>query len=56
MLKSIRDFINKIKEINRRYATPRIKMTKWTKFALFMLRVYLVFLIAILLYKFITLL
>ena len=46
----------KISEINRKYATPRVKMTRMVKVALFMLRLYLLLLVAILFYKFITLL
>jgi hypothetical protein len=45
----------KIREINRKYAKPRIKMTKAVKFALLMLRLYLLFLVGLLFYKFITL-
>jgi hypothetical protein len=42
----------KITEINRKYATPQIKMTPQVKMALLMLRLYLLFLVAILAYKF----
>jgi hypothetical protein len=45
----------KIIEINKKYATPRIKMTPWVRFSLLMLRLYLVFLLVVLIYKFITL-
>ena len=50
------NFRNKISEINRRYATPRVQMTPMVKVALLFLRFYLIFLVGILLYKFITLL
>jgi len=43
-----------IREINTRYKTPRIKMTKGVKIALFILRVYLFVLVALLFYKFFT--
>ena len=46
----------KIREINRKYATPRIKMTKTSKMVLLMLRLYLLLLVGILFYKFCTLL
>jgi hypothetical protein len=44
----------KIKEINRRYATPRVKMTKGVKMALLLLRLYLILLVGILILKFIV--
>jgi len=44
-----------VKEINKRYKKPRIKMTKSTSLALLMLRLYLFALIALMLFKFITL-
>jgi hypothetical protein len=43
-----------IREINRKYAKPRIKMTKWVKIALLGIRLYLIVLVIILVYKFIT--
>ncbi len=43
----------KIAEINKRYATPRLGVKKSTAFALLMLRLYLLFLVALLIYKFI---
>jgi hypothetical protein len=50
MFKGLTDTVN---EINTRYKTPRIKMTKGVTFALLILRVYLFILLALLLYKFI---
>jgi hypothetical protein len=44
----------KITEINRKYRTPRIAMTRMTRIALLLLRIYLLFLVAILFYKFFT--
>jgi len=56
----IRDFFNnnyaKIQEINKKYSAPNIEMSKWVKSALLILRLYLIFLVSLLLYKFITLL
>jgi hypothetical protein len=43
-------------KINRRYATPRIKMTPMVRFALLTLRLYLLLLVGLLVYKFVTLL
>ena len=44
----------RITEINRKYATPRIKMTPMVRLILLLLRIYLLLLVAILVYKFIT--
>jgi hypothetical protein len=56
----IRLFINnnyaKIREINRKYAHPNVKMSPLVKLSLLFLRLYLIFLVALLIYKFITLL
>ncbi len=49
-------FFDRILEINRRYAKPRITMTPFAKLSLFFLRVYLLLLMGILFYKFFTLL
>ena len=46
----------KIREINRKYAKPRIHMTRMVKLVLLMLRLYLLLLVGILFYKFYTLL
>jgi hypothetical protein len=43
-----------ITRINRRYATPKIKLSKGAKFALLFLRLYLIFLVVLLGYKFWT--
>jgi hypothetical protein len=45
----------KIREINEKYATPNIEMSKGVKLSLLSLRLYLIFLVVLLLYKFITL-
>jgi hypothetical protein len=41
-----------IGDINRKYAKPRIKMTRSVKLALLFLRLYLIFLVLVLAYKF----
>ena len=48
--------VAKIREINRRYATPRIKLSRWVRLALLALRLYLIMLVILLAYKFFTLL
>ena len=45
-----------IREINRKYSKPRIKITRGVAISLFLLRIYLLFLVALLFYKFFTLL
>jgi hypothetical protein len=55
MIRFIKNWFDKIKEINRKYSTPRIKMTRAVKIALFMLRLYLIILVLILVYKFLIL-
>jgi len=56
----IKNFFNhsyaKIREINKKYETPSIEMSKWVKFSLLLLRLYLFTLIGLMLYKFISLL
>jgi hypothetical protein len=44
-----------IRQINKKYSTPRIKTTPMVKIALLMLRIYLILLVLILIYKFYTL-
>jgi hypothetical protein len=53
---AMRGWTDKITEINQKYATPRIKMSRGVKIALLFLRVYLVLLVVLLGYKFWTLL
>jgi hypothetical protein len=51
----LRESIEKIREINRRYSKPRIRMSRTVRFALLMLRLYLLILVILLAYKFMTL-
>jgi hypothetical protein len=51
-----RENFSVIREINKKYATPRVKMTKLVSTSMFLLRLYLLFLVAILFYKFWTML
>ena len=47
-------WIPKIKEINKKYSQPRLKMTPLVKVSLIVLRLYLIGLVIILIYKFYT--
>ena len=46
---------HRIVEINQKYAKPKIKMTRLVSVCLLFLRLYLLFLVGLLVYKFITL-
>ena len=48
--------LSTVRSINRKYAQPQIKMTPMVKFSLLSLRLYLIFLVGIPVYKFITML
>lgn len=50
----IRRMVEKIHEINHKYAKPRIKMSRAVKFSLLALRLYLIFLVGLLLFRLIT--
>ncbi len=50
----ISESTGKIRSINQKYATPKIKLTGGAKFALLFLRFYLIFLVVLLAYKFWT--
>jgi hypothetical protein len=54
VLDGVRDLVEAIREINRKYKTPRIKMTRMVSVSLLMLRIYLIAMLLLLLYKFIT--
>ena len=49
-----RSFHEAIREINEKYKTPRIKMTRMVGFWLLLLRLYLIGMLLLLLYKFIS--
>jgi hypothetical protein len=53
---SIAGHVEKIREVNRRYARPRINMSKAVRVSLLTLRIYLFVLVGLLAYKFITVL
>ncbi len=47
--------IHKVREINRKYAKPRIKLSRGVKISLLILRIYLIVIVLMLLYRLITL-
>lgn len=56
MRASLKRLFRKIGEINLRYREPRIAMSPGVKAALLFLRIYLLFLVCLMVYKFILLL
>jgi hypothetical protein len=56
MTGSFKNFTRKIAEINQRFSEPQIEMSSGVKFALLALRIYLLFLVSLMVYKFILLL
>lgn len=56
MLGILKNFAQKIHEINQRYSKPHIEMSRGVKMSLIALRIYLLFLVSLMVYKFITLL
>lgn len=52
---ALSDQIARIHAINRRYATPRIAMSRAVRYSLLALRIYLLLLLVLLAYKFVTL-
>lgn len=56
MRASLKRLLRKIGEINQRYREPRIEMSRGVRAALEFLRVYLLFLVCLIAYKFILLL
>jgi hypothetical protein len=53
---TIAGHVEKIRQVNRRYARPRIKMSRAVRVSLLTLRIYLFILVGLLVYKFITVL
>lgn len=54
VLDVFRDLFRGIRGINEKYKTPEIQMTPMVRFSLLLLRIYLLTMIGILLFKFIT--
>ncbi len=55
MLKVVRRQVDKIREINRRYSKPRIEMSPAVRLSLLLLRGYLIFLVGLMIFRFVTL-
>jgi hypothetical protein len=56
MRASLKRLFHKIEEINHRYREPRIAMSRRVKAGLLFLRIYLLLLVCLMVYKFILLL
>jgi hypothetical protein len=54
IIDAFRDFGQAIHEINEKYRTPRIKTTRMVSMSLLMLRIYLIGMLLLLVYKFIS--
>ncbi len=54
ILDTLKDLAQAIRDINEKYKTPRIKTTPMVSTSLLMLRLYLIAMLLLLLYKFIT--
>ena len=54
ILDGFRDFFQAIRNINKKYKTPRIKTTRMVSLSLLLLRIYLIAMLGLLFYKFIT--
>ncbi len=50
------DQVKQVRAINRRYAKPRLTMSPAVRWALLCLRIYLLLLVGLLVYKFVTVL
>jgi hypothetical protein len=53
-MRTLKQFINKIREINLRYAKPQVEMSRAVSFSLTVLRIYLFLLVLLMIYKFVT--
>jgi len=53
MMRSVARVVRKFRSINARYRTPRIRMSPAVRTSLLVLRIYLVLLVGLLLYKFV---
>jgi len=56
MTNTFKNFVLKIREINERYSKPHIEMSLGVRISLIALRIYLLLLVSLMVYKFITLL
>jgi len=53
MPSALGNMVAKVREINQRYKEPKVKLTRWTRAILLTLRLYLLFLVGILVYAFV---
>ena len=53
-MRLLRNLLDKVGEINARYRQPRIEVSAAVRLALMALRVYLLALVALLIYRFVT--
>ncbi len=56
MPSSLQRFTAKIREINQRYSKPHIEMSRGVRISLLALRIYLLLLVTLIVYKFVTIL
>ena len=56
MASSISRLVRKIREINHRYSKPHIEMSRGVRLSLMALRVYLLLLVGLIVYKFVLIL
>jgi hypothetical protein len=56
MSSSLHRFAAKIREINHRYSKPHIEMSRGVRISLMVLRIYLLLLVSLIVYKFILIL
>ena len=54
MTSSINRLVRKFREINHRYSKPHIEMSRGVRMALMALRVYLLLLVGLIIYKFVV--
>ena len=53
MASNINRLVRKLREINHRYSKPHIEMTPMVKFSLMTLRIYLLLIVGLIVYKFV---
>jgi hypothetical protein len=56
MAQGIHRLVRKIREINQRYSKPHIEMSRGVKISLMALRIYLLLLVGLIVYKFVLIL
>jgi len=54
MASSINRLVRKIREINHRYSKPHIEMTPMVRLSLMALRIYLLLIVGLIVYKFVV--